>query len=255
VQTARRALDLLRLVVNSDESLGLSELSRRSGLNKATTYRLMQLFEEYAYVAREDGGRSYVTGPGLVGLAAVVLGRLDIARAARPVVSRLAEATGETASLHIPRHLDRVCIGGAESAHLLRRTVAVGHVASLLQGVTGRVLLAHMEPRVVAAVLTRAAEVGESVGEVEQELAAIRSAGYSAQIEPRDGGMVGALAVPIFRAGGIAAAITMAGPADRWNLAAMKAALPLVLRESRELSAELGSSAEAIAVAAGGTGQ
>src|ERR1700682_4083084 len=64
VQTARRALELLRLLVNSDESLGLSELSRRSGLNKATTYRLMQLFEEYSYVAREDGGRSYVTGPG-----------------------------------------------------------------------------------------------------------------------------------------------------------------------------------------------
>ncbi len=240
VQTARRALDLLLLVVSSAEPVGLTELARRSAVNKATTYRLAALLEEYGYIAREPGGRRYIPGAGLVGFAAVIFGRLDIAQVMQPVANRVAELTGETTSVHIPRNLDRVCIGGAESQHLVRRTVSLGHVAPLLQGVTGRVLLAYLGRDHIEAVTEARGLSQDAVSDLTRELADIRAAGYCIAVEPRDGGMVGALAVPILRADGIAAALTVAGPADRFNRAAIEAVLADVLREAEVLSAQLG---------------
>jgi IclR family acetate operon transcriptional repressor len=53
---------------------------------------------------------------------------------------------------------------------------------------------------------------------------------------------VGSMSVPIYGSVGILGALTISGPASRWNRAAMKAALPVILAGVETVSTALGAS-------------
>ena len=55
--TTSKALSLLRLFSGSQPEIGLTELSRQSGMNKATVYRLMSDLAEYGFVEQVGADR------------------------------------------------------------------------------------------------------------------------------------------------------------------------------------------------------
>ena len=60
--TTSKALSLLRLFSNSQTDIGLTELSRQSGMNKATVYRLMSDLAEHGFVEQIGPDRLYRIG-------------------------------------------------------------------------------------------------------------------------------------------------------------------------------------------------
>ena len=68
--------------------------------------------------------------------------RLELVEAARPVLARLRDETGESAQLFVRDGDRRVCVAAAERASGLRDTVPVGSVLPLDRGSGGKVLLA-----------------------------------------------------------------------------------------------------------------
>lgn len=97
--TVGKALDLLDLFTHGQPQLGLSQLARASGLNKATCHRLLTELESRGLLEQTGPAREYRLGPAVLRLAALREAAVPTREAAMPILRRLAEATGETAHL------------------------------------------------------------------------------------------------------------------------------------------------------------
>jgi DNA-binding IclR family transcriptional regulator len=238
-QTVEKALSLLSLVVHSRTPMGLGDLTQASGLDKSGVYRLMRALEARGFIGREANGRRYVPGSGLVALAAIVMDRLEIRQIARPILERISAATTETVTLHVRHQRQRVCVEVIEGRHSVRRVVPLGETLPLYAGLSGQVIVAFLPDGERSDILADAERAGESRHRLLDHLALVRGQGYLAVVGERTHG-VGALSVPVFDASGVAAAVTVSGPATRWGQDAMDAQAPLVRRECGVISAALG---------------
>lgn len=97
--TVGKALDLLDLFTRGEPQLGLSQLARVSGLNKATCHRLLTELESRGLLEQTGPAREYRLGPAVLRLSALREAAVPTREAAMPALRRLAEATGETAHL------------------------------------------------------------------------------------------------------------------------------------------------------------
>jgi len=95
--TVAKALSLLGLFSRLRPELGLSELARRSGLNKTTVYRLMSELAAQGFVEQVGSGRAYRLGPAVLRLAALREQAVPMRETVQKVLTDLAAATGETA--------------------------------------------------------------------------------------------------------------------------------------------------------------
>src|SRR5690606_23818392 len=90
VTVLAKALDLLR-VLAKEERQGLSVLSKRAGMTKASAYRILNTLERRGYLAKHSIDRTYTAGPNLIALSyAFVRGSTLITRA-RPVLESVHE--------------------------------------------------------------------------------------------------------------------------------------------------------------------
>lgn len=99
--TVGKALDLLNLFTRQRALVGLSEMARLSGLNKATCHRLLTEMESRGLVEQVGAAREYRLGPAVLRLAALRETAVPTRDAAMPVLQALARATGETAHLSL----------------------------------------------------------------------------------------------------------------------------------------------------------
>lgn len=101
LQSVTRALRTLELIGEAEE-LGVTELSRRLGVHKATASRLAATLAERGFVERDRVSERYRLGFGLIGLAGAAMAGLDLPRLARPALEELADRTRETVNLASP---------------------------------------------------------------------------------------------------------------------------------------------------------
>ncbi|WP_127112813.1 IclR family transcriptional regulator [Shimia sediminis] len=99
--TVTKALSLLSYFSRSAPEIGLSEMTRLSGLNKATVYRLMTELAEQGFVEQVGTGRQYRLGPIYLRLAALREAAVPTREVAQKVLKDLSEATGETAHMSV----------------------------------------------------------------------------------------------------------------------------------------------------------
>ena len=99
--TVSKALELLDYFTHQRPLIGLSDLARLSGLNKATCFRLMSDLGSAGLVEQVGAGREYRIGAGVLRLAALREAHVPTRETAMPVLQRLADTTGETAHLSL----------------------------------------------------------------------------------------------------------------------------------------------------------
>ena len=97
--TVGKALELLDLFTHRQPQMGLSQIARAAGLNKATCHRLLQEMEAAGLVEQTGPAREYRLGPAVLRLASLREAAVPTRAAAMPILQTLAEATGETAHL------------------------------------------------------------------------------------------------------------------------------------------------------------
>jgi DNA-binding IclR family transcriptional regulator len=236
-ETARRALRLIEAVVTAGEPVVLGDLVELVGLSKSTCYRLVRVLQDERYLDRAESG-GYSVGSRLVGVAAAVLPQAALYQAARPALRLLADATGETATLHVRSGNRSVLVLGAESAdQVLRRAATVGETAWLGRGSSGQAILAHLPEADAAPIIAQASDADA----VRAELAQARSAGYALSYGANHPGVHG-VAAPVHAAftGGHGMSVAVSGPADRWTDDRMRACVPRLLKTCAELSVLFG---------------
>ncbi|TNF17412.1 MAG: IclR family transcriptional regulator [Rhodobacteraceae bacterium] len=95
--TITKALELLNFFSASRAHIGLSEFVRLSGRDKATVHRHLVELEANGFLEQNPESRAYRLGPALLRLSAVREAALPMRAVVRPIVTDLAQATGELA--------------------------------------------------------------------------------------------------------------------------------------------------------------
>jgi DNA-binding IclR family transcriptional regulator len=171
----------------ADEPRALAELVEVTDLPRATTHRLAVALERHGFVDRDDDGR-FVLGPRLVQLArAAGVGRRTLADVARPALTMLRDATGESSQLFVADGGTRICVASLESPHSLRTIVPVGAALPMDLGSAGHAL------RPTPEILKR---------------------GWVQSVEEREKG-VASVSAPVLLDGKVVAAVSVSGPVDR----------------------------------------
>ena len=101
MSSAAKALKLLSHFSTERPEIGLSQLCRIAGRDKATTYRHLQALESAGFVEQNPATKHYRLGPAVMQLAEVREATVPRKDGAKPAIAALADATGETAHVTV----------------------------------------------------------------------------------------------------------------------------------------------------------
>lgn len=245
--TVGKAISLLELFTVGEPELGLSDLARRSGFDKATTRRLLMALTGHGLVEQDTGTRHYRLGAGLSRLARIREARFPFLQTAVPVVRDLASATTET--VHLSEFgVDKLLTVHVEHpAWANRVNVDIGQLLPLHSTASGIAYLAFARDETVEACLAGSldaftahtlispAAISRSIGETRDRGYSICDQGFeegvisvAAAIRTADGFALGTIAVAAPKARTTAAVIAERG------LAVMAAAREISMRLNGE---------------------
>lgn len=219
-QSVRRAIALLKSFDDANPTWRLSELSRETGLNKTTAFRLLSALEQEGMVARAQDGESYVLGPEVVVMGGRALRTNNLRTVARPELEALAEQTNETASLEILSRREMLVIDEIVGGHLMSGVPSLGSRWPLHAASTGLAMLAFLPGELTADLLPSTLQpvtshTTTSRVSLRHELAQTSARGYSIADETLEVGLI-ALAAPVYNHDGqVVATVSVAGPKVR----------------------------------------
>ncbi len=239
-QSVDRAASLLVMVLNSPGAVSFGQLVTASELPKSTVSRLLGSLERQGLVQRTGEGavRPGVAITRFVHSAGAVDSLIELAR---PVLIRIARATGETINLAVPGPLGVEQIDQVDSTYLLGATNWVGRGVPFHCSALGKVFLSFGAAALPAGRLERRTNrTVTSRTALEQELFRIRQLGFAVADSELEPGLV-AIAAPVRGASdAVVAAISVTGPAVRLSPDRFAAVGALLVDASLELSTSLG---------------
>lgn len=246
IQALDTALQVLEVFLQPGHgALSLAEISQQLGLNKSRVFRILATLEQRGFVEQDRETHVYRLGLKLLALGAAVQRRLDLTRLARHWLDDLAAATGEAVFLGVLDGLEAVCVDSRESKHPIRLYAEVGRRTPLHVGGFPKVLLAYLvetDPTVLDRLdltpITPATLTTPHALAV--ELAGIRRDGYVVASNDLDWGAC-SIAAPICdHTGAVVAALSVAGPVERFTPDRITAYLDHVRQAAAGISAQLG---------------
>ncbi|MDX8452217.1 IclR family transcriptional regulator [Mesorhizobium sp. VK9D] len=184
MSTVGKAVSLLEQFTLHEPEIGLSDLARRAGLDKATARRLLMALAAHRLIEQEPRSRRYRLGAGLSRLARIRDAHFPFVRLAAPVIRELSLETGETV------HLSEFSAGALLTLHVElsakanRVNVDVGQVLPLHGTASGIAFLAASRLEAVGAYLEKPLQAFTSFtmtrpDELVKAIALAASRGYS----------------------------------------------------------------------------
>ncbi|WP_433702092.1 IclR family transcriptional regulator [Nocardiopsis sp. CA-288880] len=249
VNAVLRACRLLECFTHERPALTLGELAERTGLNKATTHRLLATLVQAGWVSQRADG-AYKVNMRLFAVGSVALAELNLRDEAAPLLRDLSARFGHTAYLMVPSEDGAVCIDLVEGAGPLTvKQITVGSVLPFHTAAGPMTMLAHssaLRERWLSRPLRRYTPHTLTDAEVLRgELKKIASEGYTVSDEDflQD---VGAVAAPVFdSSGGLAATVSLGGPATHFRGTGLVGVIAAVREAAAELSRQLGAQGRA----------
>jgi IclR family acetate operon transcriptional repressor len=240
VGSVARAVQVLDVLAASDHGLGVNEVARRLGVNASTASRLLGTLQEAGLVERTDAG-PYRLGLKLVTLSDRVLAQLDVRQLARPLLARLVDETGETATVSLPGEGEAVTVDFVPSPASIVSMARVGRPSIPHATAVGKVMLAFDGPHALGDRAPLEPVTERTITDPDalaRELACIRERGWAEAVGEREPDLA-AVAAPAFgRDGRLAAILGIQGPVSRLPAATRRA----VREPLRAAAAELGRS-------------
>ncbi|HTE48100.1 MAG TPA: IclR family transcriptional regulator, partial [Gemmatimonadaceae bacterium] len=228
-----------------DRELGVLQVAEILERPKSTVSRWLSAMEHADFLERDPVSSRYRLSLRLAALGEVARQTTTLQRSARPLLSWLAERTGETANLTVLAGLEAVNVEVADSPRPVMHLGWVGRRLPVHATASGKVLLAHAAPALVARVVARklrrfTPETITRATEFRKELQLVRSRGYAtvwAELEPD----LAAVASPVRdHRGVVVAAMAIGGPVSRCKPDRMDALAKDVLHAGDSLSEKMG---------------
>jgi IclR family acetate operon transcriptional repressor len=218
-QAIERAVAILRAFGPEPGGRTPQDLSRRTGLNRSTVYRILSALE-HAEMVVSDGAGHYRLGPELAILGGLALRQMDLRGVALPYLHGLARRSGETIDLEVLRGASVLIVEEIAGEHLLNTSSNLGTLYPAHCTATGKLLLAALPPDALDTLLAagmHACGPGSITDRaaLRAELRAALARGYATSYEELEAHLH-AIGAPIYdHQGRITAAVSISGPAAR----------------------------------------
>ncbi len=195
VPALSRALALLETLAGSKHGLTISQPARQLHCAKSSVHRLVNTFEHYSYIYRDDPTGRYRLSLHLCDLANMALNEISLRDYARPFLTQLAARTGLTVHLAVLEQGSAVLIEKIESPRSIRVATWVGKQLGLHCTALGKALMAHLNEEQVDTLLSLHGLLRHnenticSVKKFKESLAIIRRRGYALDDEEEEIGV------------------------------------------------------------------
>jgi len=248
VQSLARGLAVIRAFDGTRPELGLSEVSRATGLTRATARRLLLTLVRLGYV-RQDANR-FSLRPRVLELGYSYLSALSLPELAQPHMEALVAEVNESSSIAVLDDTEIVYVVRVPTSRIMSITIAVGTRLPAYPTSMGRVLLAALDSDGLEDRLARTdvhaltPRTVAHVNELRAELDQVRSRGWAAVDQELEQG-VRSVAVPVRDASGtVSAAMNVSVHASRMTMQDLrKQVLPRLLRAAEAIETDLGAMA------------
>ena len=244
-EAVTRAADVLLLFTGGPASLGVSEVARRLDLSKAVVHRILRSLASRQLVVFDEASRSYRLGPAAAALGARALRDLNLRQVALPILLRLQQETGETATVSALVGFSRVYVDQIVSRQEIKMTVDLGHPHPLHAGASSKAILAFGPPELLRHILSQpfaalTPRTPVSRAALEADLARVARAGVAVSMGERQYGAA-SVAAPVCGVDGYAlGSISVCGPIDRFDAPTIERLVPRVRDAGHEISRQLG---------------
>lgn len=245
IQSVERAIRILQCFSLKENQLGVTDLSRRLGLNKSTVFGILTTLEHFKLVEKVPEIRCYKLGIKLLELGNLVFNQLDIRQIARPYIDAMVEKYSETMHLAILDGQDVVYVDKVDSDRSIRMNSEVGKRRPAYCTGVGKVILAYLSNEVwkecVPSVLTEfTPNTITKLDDLEKEMERIRRNGYSEDNEEIEQGL-SCVAVPIFdNDNQVIAAISLSAPTVRMPKEKAQLVAGELMQKAAEISQKMG---------------
>jgi IclR family transcriptional regulator, pca regulon regulatory protein len=208
VESLIKGLETLHVFSNNPGGLKLPEVTRLTGLPKATAYRFLQTLvdQDYLHYFPEPG--LFRLGPKVMSLGFATLRGFEIAELSQPYLEGLSKRINQNVNLGV--------LDGAEAVYLVRikvRTIfninlAVGSRVKAYNSAIGKALLAYLDEDRLHTVIDEigrdpdaARTIGRRGKALKEHLRVVRDRGYALSDNEVVPGLA-SIAVPVFNAEG-----------------------------------------------------
>jgi len=143
--TLAHGLSLLQTFRHGEPALSNRELSDRTGLSKATISRLTSTLVQRGLLRYDSSLRRYRLGTALLSLSYPLLASIKLRQLARPLMTRLANSAGGSASLGMHHGMHMVYLETCRGHDAVAFRPDIGAMLPLLQSAMGRAWLAQAD--------------------------------------------------------------------------------------------------------------
>ncbi|WP_080872403.1 IclR family transcriptional regulator [Oceanobacillus timonensis] len=232
--TVLRAIKVLEHLKETPGPQSVSYISKELNLSQTIVHRLLTTLKTEGFVLQDTHSKLYSLGPAFLDYANKIITELPFAPVVEPWLIRLRNQTGETAGFYIPNGHTRLCVMEYESQQEIRRSVGVGNQYPIHAGATGRAILAFQSEEILQDVLNSLSTEERHI--LAAKINTTRENGYAASFEEINAN-VSALSAPVFDQNQrVVGALSISGPAFRFNHDMMERHIPALMDATQEIS-------------------
>ena len=143
IQSLARANSILQAIARAPEGRArLTQISQTAGLNKNTTFSLLETLTALGYIVQDRNSREYTMGQRLFELAKAAKSELEVTRLGHAAMFELHGQTSESVSLAIPLSRDALIVSTMEGTYGVRGTRNQGRHVAYHASAAGKAMLA-----------------------------------------------------------------------------------------------------------------
>lgn len=137
-----KAIDVIEHLAQSEEELGVTEISEDLGMGVSATYHLLNTLRECGIIEQNDKSKKFKLSLKLWQLGMKAYGKNHISDIIKPFLKKLKELTGETSNLTVLDNDHIVYVAQEESDKAIKMFTKTGESAPLHCTGAGKILLA-----------------------------------------------------------------------------------------------------------------
>ncbi len=232
--TVLRAMKVLKYLKEAPGPQSVSYISKDLDLSPTIVHRLLTTLKMEGFVFQDAQSKLYSLGAVFLDYANKIVNELPFAPIVEPWLLQLRNTSEETVGFYIPNGHTRLCLMEYESRQEIRRSVGVGTQLPIYAGATGRAIISFQSEQRQKQILNGLSKEERAV--VQQKIVVTQQYGYSVSLEEISAN-VSAISAPVFdQQKRVVGAISISGPAFRFNDEKIAEVVPDLLHATAEVS-------------------
>lgn len=247
-KSAARVVDILELLANNEEPLGITEISNSLNIPKSSTFDIVYTLVEKSFLEIADERlRTFKLGLKIFTIGATFLRKGNLIQIVRPYLERVMQETQDTVFLAVENNADIVYLDKVEPiSEGIKTTATLGATNPMSITGLGRAILSTYSPEKVKKIvgedplITKTKYSINNYNDLMKELDFTRKRGYAIDIRESQEEIC-CVAAPIYDYSNEAiAAISIASLAYKMDETRQKELGNIIVRTALEISAKLG---------------